>query len=61
VSKYRAVKGISGDGLAQEDWAASANTFCPNDQSVGDPMYLDLVQWDDLFSGISLSSSSSLF
>jgi hypothetical protein len=61
MGKYRAVKGISGDGLAQEDWETSANTFCATDQDLGDPMYLDLVQWDDLFSGISSSSSSAFF
>jgi hypothetical protein len=61
VGRYREVKGVAEGDTVNEDWETSANTFSTTDQGLGDPMFLDLVQWDDLFSGISSSSSSSFF
>jgi hypothetical protein len=61
VGKYRDVKSAEGGDLASGEWEVSASSFGAGDQGLGDPMYLDLVQWDDLFSGISSSSSSSFF
>jgi hypothetical protein len=55
------VQSVEGGDMTPGDWEASTSTFGANDQGLGDPMYLDLVQWEDLFSGISSSSSSSFF
>ena len=62
VGKYRDVKSVGGEEDGGRSWEASVGATGDGfgmSEVNADGMYLDLVQWDDLFSGISSSNSSS--